>query len=1115
MSVNSSITKNPNNPRQHGGKHANSGRKSKQPASHTPTPQPTSQPQRVITNSAQNTIRRAPEASFSIQVPTFFTSHVQANSSSNQPPLETSQNIPHIQNDSQTLGNDGYKHLSEGINTVMENDENAGVRVEQGHVIDESISDENNNDSVEENAAAAIAETENSEVVEHSVNHQWLLDYWNTLQREIHQYSMPNCYRQNQSIVYPPHPVFALHNASQAVFSPDPLCLRPIFVWLPMFLPGHPDHYKCECGGKLSMNGYNDNPIARHVRTSIGTNYFLFTNRFICDSCCINNRGCGTSYQGSDPHILAQLPRWVQEAFPGRFGPEPFSKMLSELQTLQHSRRELMYLSAAANYGLSGIDQVPPFPSFSDPMKYAGSAPSVYYIKCIWTDYYAAVKIFCDRVQASLSGFKLAGDHTFRIMKSMARLKSELIFGALFSLVNEWEEICAQAMTLTKGFSILPEMFKQVSTGLVEHSQQSTHLYYCDNPPAEREFHERVTESLKDQVKHIPSHPWKDFPVFQCSESTPVEFFDSSMLIDNACISITPGSDKIPFCTVRLRTSMKILIFKVSQPSSITIPACLPAVLTSSCIIKVGHDMAKIMDVISLTFSIPSLTCAESPHLDLGRLAKVKGVASDAFLPLSSLAPEVLKKKLPNTIYTLSLMTPVDILATEIDCIWKIYISLVQCNSVGLPLQPGTAQAGQLVTLVASRKEVAEGIILDHPGTIDVFMDENGTQKQLKITPAYYLIHIQKVLVPGSIVPKNSQSLHWIFNHGGKAVVQTRTLQTRNATLPIPLDPSSTLMLVIPAPPPSLHTNSDTVVPSTELLQEMLEKSDSDGYNTADLDDNKTAWKMAWLNRHARRYTPEPGKLEPALKQLFNSFKNIICSTNRKKGQGQFFSKELLQITTSLLDSVHCGFLSDPPGIPLYYIIGSDHDNLPLYQTIRGTNSIEGGVHMVIHHTFGSLRASPELTVSLLGNWTLRQNQWVGYFNRTWKKWTSHFDIWVNDDITELAVGLNVPPSFCLPQMLATRIATSESCGIIPLPPTLAMEYNILTLPKHCIEGLPHHRDNPAHLITHISTKTNSSYHYLQLMMQTIYPVIPVHTQAEYREFKHLVGLKMFQTQKA
>jgi hypothetical protein len=62
-----------------------------------------------------------------------------------------------------------------------------------------------------------------------------------------------------------------------------------------------------------------------------------------------------------------------------------------------------------------------------------------------------------------------------------------------------------------------------------------------------------------------------------------------------------------------------------------------------------------------------------------------------------------------------------------------------------------------------------------------------------------------------------------------------------------------------------------------------------------------------------------------------------------------------------LLDAARRGFLSDPPGISLYYHMGKDNDGLSLYRTVRGTNSVEGGVHMAIHRVFGSLQASPEL----------------------------------------------------------------------------------------------------------------------------------------------------------
>jgi hypothetical protein len=81
-----------------------------------------------------------------------------------------------------------------------------------------------------------------------------------------------------------------------------------------------------------------------------------------------------------------------------------------------------------------------------------------------------------------------------------------------------------------------------------------------------------------------------------------------------------------------------------------------------------------------------------------------------------------------------------------------------------------------------------------------------------------------------------------------------------------------------------------------------------------------------------------------------------------------------------LLRTAELGFLSDPPGIPLYYKMGIDRDGLTIYRCIRGTNSVEGGVHMVVRRVFGSLQASPELAECILLNWILRHNSTV-YFS--------------------------------------------------------------------------------------------------------------------------------------
>lgn len=132
------------------------------------------------------------------------------------------------------------------------------------------------------------------------------------------------------------------------------------------------------------------------------------------------------------------------------------------------------------------------------------------------------------------------------------------------------------------------------------------------------------------------------------------------------------------------------------------------------------------------------------------------------------------------------------------------------------------------------------------------------------------------------------------------------------------------------------------------------------------------------LNRRIRRLIPSPEIIVPRLQMLFDGYKNLICSSKQNQLEerpGQmFFSKDARDMAARLIDTARLGFLSDPVGVSLYYRMGIDKDGLTIYRTIRGTNSVEGGVHMTIRRVFGSLQASPELAECILANWILRHN---------------------------------------------------------------------------------------------------------------------------------------------
>jgi hypothetical protein len=108
---------------------------------------------------------------------------------------------------------------------------------------------------------------------------------------------------------------------------------------------------------------------------------------------------------------------------------------------------------------------------------------------------------------------------------------------------------------------------------------------------------------------------------------------------------------------------------------------------------------------------------------------------------------------------------------------------------------------------------------------------------------------------------------------------------------------------------------------------------------------------------------------------LFNSWKNVQCSKDPEKKV--LFNKEARKEADTLIHLATQGFLSDPPGLQLYYKIRTDPDGLTVYCCICGTNTIEGGIHMPLWQTFGSLHAFPELADALLALIHHRRNTTV------------------------------------------------------------------------------------------------------------------------------------------
>ncbi|KAJ7875171.1 hypothetical protein B0H14DRAFT_2568940 [Mycena olivaceomarginata] len=482
-----------------------------------------------------------------------------------------------------------FTQLNEQLEYIEEHDEYADIATCDS-IIDESLSDDAS-DNAELNAKAAEPETWSSQPAETPVLHNYLLAVHKRLRQEETVHGKPLCYIPGDFFDRPLHPVFALERSKDTVgLDAGQLYLRNVFVWLPYLLPGHPDKFKCTCGKHLSKNGFNEDPIARRVR-DMPSDFFLLTNRFICDSRRENFRGCGKSHQGTDSHIIAHLPRFVQAAFPAYisargaisklmmsqmsntfascFGPAPFSELVSEIQHRSHADGELMYLAAAEFYGRSGVK---PYSTFNDPNGYAGILPSVQYIKALFTDYIAAHRIFVGRDIATFSLGIAKADHTF--------------------------DVVPQALGWDKG---------------------TTCLQCSDSVAIENHMNDALTDL-------IPTA-------------------SSSQLSLVALAIKTQQRDGQPDCLdiIQLRTQDKIYILKITALTSRShILPSLRAILTNSSIIKIGHSIRQILQTISQAFLLPELDKIlkekNAPVLNLGKYAKLKGQVVEPSVSLHALA---------------------------------------------------------------------------------------------------------------------------------------------------------------------------------------------------------------------------------------------------------------------------------------------------------------------------------------------------------------------------------------------------------------------------------------------------------------------------------------------
>ncbi|KAL9536874.1 hypothetical protein MBANPS3_012294 [Mucor bainieri] len=277
--------------------------------------------------------------------------------------------------------------------------------------------------------------------------------------------------------------------------------------------------------------------------------------------------------------------------------------------------------------------------------------------------------------------------------------------------------------------------------------------------------------------------------------------------------------------------------------------------------------------------------------------------------------------------------------------------------------------------------------------------------------------------------------------------------------------------------------------------------------------ESKLKYERSWVLKRVKRRVADPPTLIPILKALFLSLGPLKDSNSGRA----LFDKVAWKQAHSVLKIVQQGHASDPPGVQLYYKTGrTDSYGLPVYRCIRGTNSLEGGVHQNLIRKFGSFGAGPELANAMLTDYRLRHNLDVGTVNRLGREHKSHYDPWLVQHIDLLRRTLGMEDEASAINHIGVDInalnyrGSNEVFGICPLPDAEMQKVGIAKGDIEMLEGddktIPKLNDTVLLKIGSTLRAKNARYHYVARKQRCQYAVLAIHTFQEIYLFKLLLS---------
>ncbi|KAF8174192.1 hypothetical protein K438DRAFT_1771787 [Mycena galopus ATCC 62051] len=218
--------------------------------------------------------------------------------------------------------------------------------------------------------------------------------------------------------------------------------------------------------------------------------------------------------------------------------------------------------------------------------------------------------------------------------------------------------------------------------------------------------------------------------------------------------------------------------------------------------------------------------------------------------------------------------------------------------------------------------------------------------------------------------------------------------------------------------------------------------------------------RPAWLLRRCKHIIPPPEQLHGDVAEVFRTFGSLKDANTGLP----LFNHAAWAIAKNVLELIAKGYLSDPPGIPLYVELGTDKWGFTLFRNRRGTPFAEG-------------------------DFIARHNLLVGTFNSTGKHYKGHYSPWQTNEVQELLSSLE---DCLIDPILLTGWAngnlyepTNEVAGVLPIPEDV-----------HTKAGMAQFEN---------SLHSKQPHHYLAALQGTRKPVLPIHSAPEKDLFRDLM----------